>query len=47
MLHIDLTTVITSGLVATIIGIFNLIGQRYTNRILDHIEKILKKEVKK
>ena len=40
-MHLDLTTVVSSGVVATIIGVFNLIGQRYTNRILDHIESKL------
>jgi hypothetical protein len=37
-MRLDFTTILSSGFVATIIGIFNLVGQRYTNRILDQIE---------
>lgn len=45
---INFTTVVSSGLVAIIIGIFQLIATRYTNRLLDkvdkHILKIKKEE---
>jgi hypothetical protein len=41
-LNINWTTVASSGVVAVIIGIFQLVATRYTNRILDHIEKTLR-----
>jgi hypothetical protein len=47
-MHIDLTTVISSGITAMIIGSFQVIGNRYIVRMLDHVEKrILGKEEKK
>ncbi len=42
--NVQWTTVISSGLVAAIIGVIQLIANRYTNRILDHIEKSLVKK---
>ena len=41
-MEISWTTVISSAVVAVIIGTFQLIASRYTNRILDHIEKKVK-----
>jgi hypothetical protein len=38
---INWTTVMSSGLVAAIICVFNTISNRYTARMLDHIEKLL------
>jgi hypothetical protein len=46
-MEINLTTVISSGVVATIIGIFQLIGTRYVGKILDHIERTLHYNKKK
>ncbi len=43
---INFTTVITSAVVAAIIGVTQLIANRYTNRVLDHIEKTLAKKDK-
>ena len=45
-MHIDLTTVASSGFVAAVICIFNTFSNRYTTRMLDHIEKLLKKDEK-
>ena len=42
MMNINWTTVISSAVVAVVIGVFQLIATRYTNRILDHIEKTMK-----
>ena len=39
---INWTTVFSSAVVAVVIGIFQLVATRYTNRILDHIERTLK-----
>jgi hypothetical protein len=44
---INWTTVFSSAVVAAIIGIIQLIANRYTNRILDHIEKTIKLNNKK
>ena len=41
-MNINWTTVISSAVVAVVIGVFQLIATRYTNRILDHIEKTMK-----
>jgi hypothetical protein len=41
---INWTTVIASGVVASIVGVFQVVANRYSNRILDHIEKILKND---
>ena len=41
-MEINWTTVISSGIVAAVIGTFQLVGTRYTNRALDHIEKMFK-----
>ena len=41
-MNINWTTVISSAVVAMIIGVFQLVATRYTNRILDHVEKTLK-----
>lgn len=41
-MEINWTTVVASGFVAAIVGIIQLIANRYTNRMLDHIEKLLK-----
>jgi hypothetical protein len=38
----DITTVVSSAVVATIIGAFNTVGQRYLIRMLDHLEKVVK-----
>ncbi len=38
---INWTTVISSALVAMIIGVFQLIGNRYAARVLDKIEKMV------
>lgn len=43
-MSIDLTTVASSGLVAAVIGVIQLVANRYTNRILDRIEKSLAKK---
>jgi hypothetical protein len=43
-MNIDWTTVISSGVVAGIICIFNTISSRYTVRLLDHVERLLKAE---
>ena len=40
----DLTTVASSGVVAAIICVFQLLASRYTNKFLDRIEKTVKKE---
>ncbi len=40
--EINWTTVISSGVVAAVIGIFQVISNRYTNRILDHIERTIR-----
>ena len=41
-MNINWTTVISSGVVAAIVGIIQLIANRYTNRVLDHLEKTLR-----
>lgn len=41
-MNINWTTVISSAVVAVVIGMFQLVATRYTNRILDHVEKQLK-----
>jgi hypothetical protein len=38
-MDINWTTVISSGVVAIVIGIFQLVATRYTNKILDHLDK--------
>lgn len=43
-LAINWTTVITSGVVATIISCFQVIGNRYLIKALDHLEKSIKPE---
>ncbi len=40
-LDINLTTVISSGVVAIIVSAFTFVGNRYTKRILDRIERQL------
>jgi hypothetical protein len=40
-MNVDLTTVLASGLTASIIGVFQVIANRYSNRILDRLEKLL------
>jgi len=40
-MHVDWTTIFASGFTAAIIGVFQLVGARYTKRILDKIEKKL------
>jgi hypothetical protein len=40
-INVDVTTVVSSGVVAAVIGIFQVIGQRYANRALDHFEKTI------
>jgi HAMP domain-containing protein len=37
-----IATALSSGVVAVIIGIFQLIANRYVARALDHIEKTIK-----
>jgi len=46
---INWSTVVASGLVAVIVGSFQLVAQRYTNHMLDRVDKklgIIKKEDK-
>jgi len=43
-MQINWTTVISSAVVASIIGIVQLIANRYTNRILDNLEKNIKRQ---
>ena len=45
-MNINWTTVISSGVVAVVIGMFQLVAARYTNRILDRIDKLLEKNKK-
>lgn len=39
---INLTTVAASAITALIIGVLNLIATRYTNKVLDHLEKTIR-----
>jgi hypothetical protein len=39
---INWTTVFSSGVIAVILGIAQVISNRYTNRALDHLEKLFK-----
>ena len=41
-MSLNWTTIIASGVTASIIGIFQLVSNRYGNKMLDHIEKMLK-----
>ena len=41
-MDINWTTVISSGVVAAIVGVIQLIANRYTIRILDHVERSIK-----
>jgi hypothetical protein len=41
-IDINWTTIISSGVVATVISIFQLVGSRYVTRALDHFEKVIK-----
>ena len=41
-MNINWTTIISSAVVAVVIGLFQLVSTRYANRMLDHIEKLLK-----
>jgi hypothetical protein len=43
MINIDWTTVISSAVVAMIIGGFQLVGNRYTTRLLDRLEASVNK----
>jgi hypothetical protein len=45
-MELNWTTIIASGVTASIIGIFQLISNRYGARMLDHIEKTLKELTK-
>jgi hypothetical protein len=46
-MHIDMTTVLSSGVVAAIISSFQFITNRYLGRILDRIEKNTEKKDEK
>jgi membrane protein required for beta-lactamase induction len=46
-LHIDWTTVVSSGVVAAVVGTFQLLSNRYITRVLDHVEKLVKNGNKK
>ena len=46
-MHIDWTTVVSSGVVAAVVGAFQLLSNRYITRILDHVEKLVKNGSKK
>ena len=46
-MHIDWTTVVSSGVVAAVVGTFQLLSNRYVTRMLDHVEKALKNGAKK
>lgn len=41
-MDLNWTTIIASGVTASIIGIFQLISNRYGSRMLDHIEKMVR-----
>jgi hypothetical protein len=45
-MSINVDSLLASGLTATIIGIFQLVGNRYTNRMLDKIEKSIENKNK-
>jgi len=42
MSTINWTTIISSAVVAVVIGIFQLVANRYTNKMLDQVERIFK-----
>ena len=46
-MHIDWTTVVSSGVVAAVVGAFQLLSNRYITRMLDHVEKLVKNGNKK
>ena len=43
-MNIDLTTVVSSAIVASIISVSQFLATRYIGRALDNIEKVMKRD---